>query len=420
MNSTGKKALLLGVGLVAAIAAAAQSFVIANQRRAPARSVALGMPPVGAAKASLSRQLQGVRLARKPKSVPSALEVRLAREAFAGDPLAVSALPVLIQSLQGQGNAVQSRQLLTLASQLTRRDNLINAMLIDDAMAKDNPERAVKLLGQAMTVSYEVRDLYVGRMAAATVSPGALQALPPILGRNPKWAEDYWLAVLANPAAIPQAAEVRQRIAGAPWKLDKASESDFRLIVELAARGYPASAFNLAHALGLPQPPAGELLTNPGFDRQPRYVPIDWELLQTGDIGANIEAKEGALLLSSLPDASGIAARQIVHLTQPGGYRVQWNMSGLADRKDATVKLRLSCAERGKGGTQIAPATLAEGTGSARIEVPASNCSWYWATIELDTTAGDAGVDIAIRRLSLQRAAGAAPKVAAPVSQSTP
>lgn len=419
MNSFGKKALLLGIGGVAAAAVAAQSFVIANQRRAPARSVALGLPPQGAAMAALSRQLQGARLAKSPKSFPAPRELRLARAAFAADPLTVSALPVVIQSLEGQGKVGQSRQLLALAGRLTRRDNLVNAMLIDDAMTKQNPERAVRLLGQAMAVSYEVRDLYVARMAAATVSPGALQALPPILGRRPKWGEDYWLAVLANPAAIPPAGEVRQRIAGAPWKLNKASDTDLRLIFQLASRGYPASAFELAHALGLRRPPAGELLTNGGFDRQPRFVPVDWELLQTGDIGADIETKAGALVLSSLPDASGIAARQIVHIPSAGGYRVQWNMTGLADRKDAIVKFRLSCAERGKGGTQIAPATLGEGEGSASIMVPASACAWYWATIELDTTLGDTGVDIAIRRLSLQRAAGAVPK-AASVSQFTP
>lgn len=409
---SGKFYLLLAVGIVAACLVAAQSYAIVHSRRAPTLSLALSVAPEGLAKASLSRALQGARLAKDPKSAPPKLEVQLAREGFSADPLAVAALPVLIQNLQAKGQVQQSRRLLELAGGLTRRDNLINAMLIDEAMLKDDPKRAVELLGRAMAVSYEVRYLYVRRMAAATASAGALQALPPILGANPKWAEDYWQAVLENPSIMPMAGDVRQRIADEPWKLNQPNEKDLQLIHELGIRGYPAAAFGLSQALGLKASPTGELITNGSFDRAPRFVPIDWELLQTGDIGATIEPKEKALLLSSLPAASGTAARQIVQLSGPGRYRVGWTMTGLAKGSDAVVKLRLNCADPTKMSPSIAPAVLGDGTGSASITVPATACQWYWASLELDTSRGDTGVDIAIRRLSLRREAAAANAVA--------
>ena len=190
MKLSGKTYLLLGIGLVAATAVGAQSFAIMSQERAPARALMLGLPFDGAAKAALANTMQAARVAKNPRSTPSKAEVALARQAFASEPLATSSLPILVQAASAAGKDAQARQLLQRAGQLTRRNNLLNAMLIDDATKLDDPSRAVVLLGRAMTVNYKVRDLYVGRMAAATVSPGALEALPPLLGENPDWSDE--------------------------------------------------------------------------------------------------------------------------------------------------------------------------------------------------------------------------------------
>lgn len=402
MKRSGKTYLLLAIGVITASAAAVQSFAIVNQRRAPARSVAFGMPFGGVAKASLGSALQAARIAKNPQSVPAKAEIQLAREGFASEPLAMPALAILIQSAEAEGRAAQARKLLVRAGELSRRDNLINAMLIDDAMKKNDPSRAVLLLGRAMTVNYKVRDIYVGRMAAATVRPGALEALPPLLGRNPDWAKEYWATIAGNSALMPNGAKVRLQIARTPWNLNKPNDTDFRLIKELANFD-PATAFGLSQALGSPNSSTGEILTSPNFDREPQFVPFDWELLQSGDIGADIEPKAGRLVLSSLPAASGVAARQMVRIAGSGRYRVQWKISGLSAGTDASLKFRLSCADRAKGVAPIAPAILAQGSGSAVVDIGTSACGWYWATLELDTSLSPAGVDVEVRQLSLRR-----------------
>lgn len=393
--------------LVAGVAWA-QSMVIVNQRRAPAVSAAIGLPPQGWAKAGLSRAMLSARLSKDPKSTPKKLERRLAEEAFTTEPLATSALPVLIQSLAASGKVQRSERLLELAGGLTRRDNLINAMLIDEELKRGRPERAVQLLGRAMSVDYDARYFYVERLAAATASPGAMDVLAPMLGRNPKWSADYWVAALRIPAVIPSAGKVRLRIAGRPWNLKQATRTDLDLIAELASRQQPALAYDIARALGMRAQPGGEVLTGSDFDREPRFTPFEWELLQTGDIGATIEPKERTLAISGLAAASGIAARQLAFVPAAGTYRLRWKLTGLKAAPDATLKLRLTCVEPDVIRVPVAPVTLTQGAGSAAIKIADSACRWYSATLELDAAGSSTGIDIAVQQLSLRRDGNAA------------
>ncbi len=403
MKKSGKFYLLIAVGLLAAGTVWAQSTVIVNQRRAPARAALIGIPPQGWVKASLSHALQGRRLVNNPKSTPLTLERRLAQEAFASEPLATPALPVLVMSLAADGKQRQSEQLIGLAAGLTRRDNLINAMLIDEALKRGQSQRAMQLLGRAMSVDYGVRYLYLERMAAGTANAGAMDVLLPMLGRNPKWSVDYWNAVLRVPQALPQAGEIRRRMAGPPWNLRRPSKTDFELIAELAKRNQSALAHDLALRLGMPPAQAGEILVGSTFDREPRFVPFDWELFQTGEVGATIDTKAGTLSISGLPGASDIVARQLINVATPGVYRLRWRLSGLGSNPDAALKLRLACAEAGKISAPIAPVRLGEGMGSAVLKVSAPACNWYGVTLEFDAEDSSIGTDIVVEQLSLRR-----------------
>lgn len=403
MKMSGKFYWLIGAGLLVAGLVWAQSTVIVDQRRAPSRAALIGIPPQGWVKASLSRAMQAARLVKDPKSSPTALERSLAYQGFAAEPLATSALPVLIQSFAADGKPRQSERLLALAGELTRRDNLVNAMLIDEELKRGRPERAVQLLGRAMSVDYNARYFYVERMAAATASPGAMNVLAPMLGRNPKWSADYWVAVLRIPAVMPQAGRIRLRITGSPWNLKTPAKTDFDLIAELASRNQQLLAHRIASALGMPAPKEGELLTGSRFEREPRFTPFEWELLQTGDIGTTIEPESHRLAISSLPAASGIAARQLAFLPGAGPYRLRWKLSGLNANPDAVLKFRLTCVESGKARVPVAPVVLKDGTDSALVSIVDPTCNWYSSTLELDAAGSAAGTDVAIEQLSLRR-----------------
>lgn len=409
----GRFYLLMGIGLLTACTVWAQSSVIVNQLRAPDRAAMIGLPPQGWVKASQSHALQTARLTKNPKSSPGMVERRLAEEAFALEPLAKSAWPVLVKSLAVAGKQRESERFLELAGGLSRRDNLLNALLINRALEKGEPQNALRLLGRAMSVDQGARQLYLKRMAAATADAGAGDVLVPLLGRDPSWGAGYWAAVLEEPNALLQAGEIRLRIAGPPWEIKAPASTDFPLIANLANQKQPVLAHEIARALGMGPRPDGEILTGSTFERRPRFLPFEWELFQTGDIGAVIEPRTRTLTISSLPAASGVVARQMVRIPDAGSYRLHWKLTGLEATPDASLKLRLSCAEGDKDNVSIAPFRMAEGEGSAVIHIALSSCDWYIVTLELDAPDSTVGTDIAIQRLSLRhdngRAASKAP-----------
>lgn len=400
-----RRYLVLGLGVLAAAAVGATSFAIANQTRKPAVAMAVGVPPQGLAQAGVARALYGSRLVKNPKARPGAPERRLAERAFAAEPLAANALPILIAGLAADGDRQQSEALLQLAGKVTRRDRLINAMLIDEELPKNRPDRVIKLFDRAMAVSYEVRGFYLERLADATAAPGALQALVPMLGRSPDWSAEYWNAVVLRPQVVPQAGELRLRIAAAPWNQRKQLGSDAGLIRELITAKQFETASALAGAMGLKAAP-GDSLIDPGFSQTPRFPPIDWELVESGEIGVSIDRAKGNLLLSSLPASEGIVARQLTALA-PGRYRLNWQVSGLKTAPGTELRFRLSCVDPGlDGGKSLDSALLTDGSGNHVVTVPTSACRWFWLTLELDTMNVDSGVDIALDRISLRREGG--------------
>lgn len=392
--------------MLVAVAVGATSFAIANQTRKPALVMALKVPPQGLAQAGVARTLYGARLQINPKAGPGMTERRLAGRAFASEPFAANALPVLIAGLASDGQHQKADELLQFAGRMTRRDRLINAMLIDRELLKNRPERLIHLFSRAMAVSREVRGFYLERLATATATPGALRALVPILGRAPDWSAEYWGAVVLRPQAVPQAGALRLRIAGPPWNQRKIFGTDPALVRALVEAREFETASALAHVLGLNRDPA-ETLVNSSFSRIPRFPPIDWDLLESGEIGVNVDRSNGGKLqLSSLPSSNGVVARQLVALS-PGRYKMSWKVSGLNAAPGSELRFRLACIDSDlSGGQSLYSTLLGDGAGSKTVDVRPSACRWFWTTIELNTMNVDSGVDVTIDQISLRREEG--------------
>lgn len=405
MTFSAKQFLVLGSGIALAFGVGAGSFAIANSTRAPASALMIKVPPQGFAQASMARALFAARLSRDQAAKPSTSERRLAASGFAAEPLATAAFPVIIRSLAADGDTRRSAQLLQLASRLTRRDNLLNALLIENEIKRNRPVELIRLFGRAMAVDTQVRSFYMERMASATASPGAVAGLAPMLGESPDWEQAYWDAVLMRADLLPQAGKLRQRLAGPPWNRRAPSDADRNIVTRLAIGRNPRLAYDLAHSLAMRAPTGGSLLLNGSFDQKPQFVPFDWELIQNGEVGSAIDKKRGVLSLNGLPATNSIVARQLVELPGAGKYRLEWKMSGLSQSPGALLRLRLSCAEANGYGVSAAAVNIVEGASSHDFVVPASKCRWHWAAIELDAAQSEVGVDANFEQIVLRRGA---------------
>lgn len=382
-----------------AILVALASFGIVNQTRAPSRSLALGLYPQGWAKAAFAQNQFAAQLARAPNAKPTAKMVRLAREAVAVEPLAIAALPVIARSLSGDQLNKKAQALQLTAAELSRRNVMMNSMLIEQHLRQGDEDAAIVALGRAVSISNDTRSIYMRQLAVATARPEAGRALAPLLGRNPEWAPSYWSEVLQASSAHVEGARLRAALAGPPWNQRLPTETDFSLILKLAEIREFDLANDLAFLLGR-ESSSSDLLTNGAFSRNPRFAPFDWQLISTGEFGAFIEPKGRRLLISSLPNASGTVAQQLISLPA-GRYRLVSTLDGEFSGEASPLRFRLRCAQSGMGGASPAPVGLGAGTTTAELAVSRSPCRWYWASLEVDTQQRSSGIDLVVRKLSL-------------------
>jgi hypothetical protein len=392
------------------------SFVVVNELKAPLKSLIIGVPPGAGSKGNAAYLLYYTRKAQHPKATVSPHELRMAGEAYRTAPLQLPALAIIAEARRAGAEQATRPRLLEFAGRLSRRNSAVTAQLVELAALRQDQKSFFAWLSRAALTSNHQRDGYVAAMALGTARPGAVDALTPVLGANPAWADFYWLAVAKVPESLSNAAKVRIAIAQKPWNRTEIVDNDRRLLRALVAGRQFDAARQVFDVLSPASKPSASFLVNTGFARQPQLPPFDWELAASGDLGSTVIPKERALMISAIGGARGMAARQLVAL--PGGnYNLGWKLSG-ASADQAKLAVRIGCAEAGNRASASFP--LKPGAHSRSISAPAGECNWYWFTITaaLDDTAP--GIDVFLRDLSLTRASGPVRAEAAPQTITAP
>jgi len=400
----------LGWLVVSGLAAfvALSSYVISNEVKAPAAAYATGFPPAGIAKANLAFYSYGARAFYDRRASVTTGEVALARLAYRTEPLSSTALSMLLQSISDSG--VEER-LLELASDLTRRNSLLNEKQIDSAAARGDDAAFFQWLSRSMLTNNDLLAAYVGAMAQATAKDGAVEALTPVVGPRPRWADHYWEQVAKVPASTVNAAKLRVAVAGAPWLQTEIRRSDQMLALALTNRGEFDAAFGLYRGLGLArEKPTRNLLFNGTFWRQPKLPPFDWQLAVSGTLGSSIDPEDKSLRVSAIAGARGYAARQLVSL-RPGNYQLGWSLSASMPFESSTLWVRLNCAETGVKASKPVHILLKAGSHSNTFAIPPDGCNWYWLSIDIGLPDTSPGFDAVFQNISLTSAKGEGARV---------
>ncbi len=386
------------------------SYAVAGYARSPMRACALPVPAAHGACANLAAGTFAARRAKQPQATPLSVERKQARDGYRVEPLSASALSVLIVSASDKSADGIRPALLQLAGKITRRSSLINAEQIRSAGLRDDKKAFFQWMSRSISTSNEARKSYVGVMADATGMDGAIEALTPAIGANPEWADDYWSAVVSRPKSLANAARLRMAVTGAPWSQKTISVADKRLVQELVNNYQFDEARTLATKLSAPPEPAAgrsNRLVNGRYSRQPVFVPFDWELATSGNLGASIEDKKQRLLISAIGGAQGLAARQLVGLL-PGNYDLRWTLSESGEGGALPLRIRLFCAERDAEGASSSVIPLTVGKRQVPVKIADSGCRWYWLTVDVSLPDDSAGIDLYLQNVSLVPATGAA------------
>ncbi|WP_257550934.1 hypothetical protein [Sphingopyxis sp. DBS4] len=383
--------------------------MIASQVKDPARSAAIGIGPMGQAKANLAFASYAARQQQNRNAAISVRERQLALTAYQSEPLSSAALGILIAST-GRADAARRQALLDLGGKLTRRSSLITSASIEAAALRDDETSFFLWMSRAILTNGTLRSVYVKAMAQATARPGAASTLAPVIGPEPSWSDRYWRAVVSVPASLENAAKLRILVAGAPWRQTEIRDTDRALARRLADYGHFNALQQLAAALRrTPASQAAEgVLPDADFSQPAVLPPIDWELASSGNLGATIEPERKRMSISAIAGARGYAARRLVALA-PGAYEMEWDLvAGAALEKDV-LSARLSCAEKGSdpGAAQIV--SLGVGHQRAGLAIANDACRWYWFSVNVNVPDMSAGIDAQFRRLNLRRVDQASP-----------
>lgn len=393
------KALGWIVALALGISVGLSSYAVSNETRAPARTLAVGMPPSAIASGNFALASFATRRAKNARAAVSQNEFELARRAYRSEPLVASA--VVLQALKMTRDSDKRRQaLLELAGKLTRRSTLVNSALIEAAARRnDNPGFFI-WISRAMLANSEVGQVYGTAMADATAHDGAVEALIDILGPKPRWAEQYWRLVAGRPDSFVNAAKLRIALTQKPWHQTAIEQSDKDIVLGLAGIGKFSEARQLADSLRPVKAATGNLLVNGSFEAEPSLAPFDWQLSTLGNLGTLIDKGNKQMMISAVGGANGSAARQLVQIA-PDGYRLRWTMSSVGPLPADAIAVRIFCAEPDvQSATRISIALVPDKR-HADVTVADSACRWHWVSIDVALPDNALGIDAAISGMSL-------------------
>mgnify|MGYP002379305665 CR=1 FL=1 len=397
-------AIRRGIGWLLAVATAVYvgfcSFAIAYEKRSPARALAVGMPHSGTAEASLAYNAFSARRAGDPNAVVNPDEVRLAKSAYRQEPLSIPALGLIADSMPNGKEGTERQALFELAGKLNRRNTLVNTELVKAAALRGDDRAFFAWLSRVMLVGKEAKTTYGAAMAEATARNGAVEALIPIIGERPGWADYYWGLVVRRPASLANAAQLRLAVAGAPWLQQEIMPTDKTLLLNLVRDGHMDAAYKLAEGLGLGRSTKANLLYNGDFAISPELAPFDWQLSSQGNLGASVDPREKILAISAIGGARGSAARQLLKLA-PGRYDLNWKVAADSAIDPGSLVVRIDCAERGKDGAILPPVPVAAGEGKAVAVIPDDACQWYWFSLAVVIPDDVIGLDANVLHLSL-------------------
>lgn len=305
--------------------------------------------------------------------VPAA-DVALAREALRREPLAAEAVSLIALGDASAGKRDRARRLFLLANRINKREQIANIWLIEDNRVAGRAREVLNLIDDAIKVRPALADQFLPALAQGLTQPGTVPFFRAMLLQHPDWKTRFWGAVADNPAALTNAAELRDRMLR---RGEKPGEIDRVLLGAFVRAGRFDLVMSSARHLA-PRDPSGELVRDPVFAGANAFPPLDWELRTDGRIGAAVHGSSGTLEINALPGAGGLVARQLIEVP-PGDYVLRAKLGVARLSSGSELVVRLACAANGT----VVPPLVERMTGDieTRFVAAEAECRYRWLDI---------------------------------------
>lgn len=323
------------------------------------------------------------------------------RDAALREPVNNGAVAALAALDDYRGDKAQARTLFRLSEGLSRRNNMTQLWLIEDAVARNDVSEAIHHYDRAMRVSFNVRPTLLPVLIKATADSTVRSALIPVLSQRPRWWKDY-VQLLGqrgeNAQAMTEALHATRLDVRKPDERFLAEGVLRRMVALNAERAAVAAANRLDGVAGNTRG-----LQEGSFEGAAVIAPFAWALRDETSIRAYRDTvPNGTLGLRVLTSAgaSGGVAQQLIGLA-PGRYTLQ----GVAGDVSSDVSARAAIELRCGAGQQFARFVLPPAGGQGQrfrfvFDVPAEDCGAQWVGI---VTAPAVDTDMWLDNLTITR-----------------
>lgn len=374
--------LIWGIALVAALwlAATAIGGILRNEAPGVALSV---YPQNGFAYESqaTARAMSGDASIKTMRI--SDADIADALSALRREPFATSALTLIGIARDRSGANAQATAILSQVHALNKRELVANAWLINRYGTSGRDRDALGLLDEALRIRPELTGQYMPAFAQALQNPETIPAFQSLLRVRPAWEREFWNAVAANPAALPNAEVLRGRMVTSPQDI---GDIDAVLMKAFIDAGRLDLALSAGKKLPVLEDDRDNLVRNSSFSEMPRLPPLDWDLRNDGRITSALDETRGTLEISGLPGSGGTVARQLIALP-PGSYTLLVKLGQAALSRGSEISVHLYCAENGASNASLTERL--SGDLERAFVVPNATCRFYWLDIDfsaLDST----------------------------------
>jgi hypothetical protein len=227
------------------------------------------------------------------------------------------------------------RALLATALKLNRRDLMLQSLVLEDQVTRQDYTNTLATLDDIMRVHPEQSTTFFPILIDALKSDAAAEAVGGILDRGSEWHDRFLDAAAGDRDALPNLAKLRLR------RDDIDPEIDRRLIRGLAAGGRNEQAY-LVYARANPDGVQQGGLTSGRLSWANDYPPFDWLLADEGGFRADFVDAEDRLEVYLRSGKGGVLAERLVEAPS-GPFSVSINHTLEPAQQVKDIRLQVGC-----------------------------------------------------------------------------
>jgi len=317
--------------------------------------------------------------------------IALARRSFAVDPLEVSTIRTLALGSVLQEDEARGRELMRVASQISKRDAVTDLWLAQDYGRRGNVEAMTAAFDHALRTSKRAREAAIGPLVKLLANESSHAPIGKLLDRRPEWESAFWLQFARDPVALQSSAKFFSATSLPLDRLEPAVRA--QLYTNLRAAGHFDALYRLA-ALDPGLEPSTAELAEGAFITVEDGHPLGWVLRSRGNYSSQVHPTSGELQIDAKAGAFGVAAERVIRLEGSRSLTIL-----LAEPLPENTELTLAASCAPDRARKLGNLTLEAGDRRGQLDLPIADCDV--ATLQLSFAVDPGRRDALIRILRI-------------------